>query len=126
MPVKFSVVPKKNPRDQAAPAKYYANARSNGNVTLRQLAKQIAEISTVSTIDTIANLEALLQVIPNHIADGKIVRLGDFGSFRLTITSEGSETEDDVTSSNIKGNKLKFQPGKVFKTVLNNIEYEKL
>ena len=120
------MIPRKNPRDQAAPAKYYANAKSNGNVTLRQLAKQIAEISTVSTIDTIASLEALLKVIPNHIADGKIVRLGAFGSFSLAISSEGSDTEDQVTSTNIKGNKLRFRPGKEFKNVLNNITYTKL
>ncbi len=126
MPVNYSVIPRKNPRDQAAPAKFYANAKSNGNVTMRQLAKQIAEISTVSTVDTIASIEAFLQVIPNHIADGKIVRLGEFGSFSLSISSEGSDAEDQVTSSNIKGNKLKFRPGKEFKSVLNNITYKKL
>ena len=67
---------KKSPGD---PEKYYSQTKSNGDVDLRQLSTQIADISTVCTIDTMAVLEALVKVVPQNIADGKIVRLGDFG-----------------------------------------------
>jgi len=49
-----------NPRDPQAAKKFYAIASSDGEVTLRQLAERIAEISTVSSIDTLAVLESLL------------------------------------------------------------------
>jgi len=52
-----------------------------------EIAAEIAKMSTVSTIDAIAVLEAFKQVIPQHLADGKIVRLGDFGTFITTINS---------------------------------------
>jgi len=37
------------PGDASAPKKFYAVAKSDGQVTLRQLAEQIADISTVSS-----------------------------------------------------------------------------
>lgn len=72
-----------------------------------------------------AVLESLLEVLPERIAQSEIVRLGDFGSFNLTISSTGSEKEDDVTANNIQGNSLNFRPGKEVVKSLNNISYKK-
>jgi predicted histone-like DNA-binding protein len=80
MPIKFKIMERANPRDPGAAKKHYAVAHSDGEATLRQLSERIAEISTVSSIDTLAVLESLLTVIPRYLLDGKIVRLGDFGS----------------------------------------------
>ena len=90
------------PGDASAPKKFYAVAKSDGEVTLRQLADQIADISTVSSIDTLVVLESLLKVIPNHLLNGRIVRLGDFGSFRLTLASEGADTAGHFSKNMIK------------------------
>lgn len=125
MPVKYSVVARKNPLDPEAPPKYYAQSRSSGKTTIRQIGRRIAEISTVSLVDAIAAVEAFLQVVPQEIADGNIVRLGEFGSFSLIVKSEGSENETDVSSNNIIKNKVAFRPGKEFKQALDNITYEK-
>ena len=85
MPVYFRVVPKKNPRDLGAAPRYYPTVVSRGRTDLRALAERIAEMSTVSTIDCMAMLEALQVVIPDELASGRIVELGEFGTFRLTI-----------------------------------------
>jgi hypothetical protein len=34
---------------------------------------------------------------------GMSIQLGDFGTFRLTISSEGVESKDEFTVANIKG-----------------------
>lgn len=60
MAIKFKMMERANPRDPQAAKKHYAIAYSDGEVTLRQLAERIAEISTVSSIDTLAVLESLL------------------------------------------------------------------
>jgi len=70
-------------------------------------------------------LESLLKVIPDHLLNGRIVRLGDFGSFRLTLASEGADTEDDFSKSMIKKVKLNFRPGKQIRNDLKTAEYEK-
>ena len=125
MPVQYSVIQRIKPGDPAAPRKYYAVAQSDGEVTLRELSDEISKISTVSQIDTLAVLESLLQVIPNHLLDGKIVRLGDFGVFRLTLSSEGVENEADFNKSHIKKVNLHFRAGKEIRNALKTVEFVK-
>ena len=108
-----------------APKKWYANARSTGEVTLRALGKEITQRSTVNHADTLAVLEALTQVLTEKLADGKIVRFGDFGSFQVSIGSEGSETEEKFNSSLIKTKKVTFRPGIDIKEMLNNLKFAK-
>ena len=125
MTAKYNVVARKNPRDPEAPPKYYPSFVTSGRITLRQLGEQIASMSTVSTIDTLAVLEALLKVLPEHLIDGDIVQLGDFGSFQLRIKSTGSDTPEEVNATNITNVLPLFRPGKAFKQVLRNTEFTK-
>ena len=125
MTAKYNVVARKNPRQPDANPKYYPSFVTSGRVTLRQLAKQISNISTVSSIDTLAVLEALLQVIPEHLVNGEIVQLGDFGAFQLRIKSEGSLTAEEVNPSKITNVLPLFRPGKAFKQSLRNTEFTK-
>ena len=125
MTLKFKPVARKNPGDQTAPEKYYAQVVSKGKINLRPLANRISQISTVSTVDTLAVLEGFVQVIPEELADGNIVKLGDFGSFSVTLSSEGADTADHLTASNIKKNSIRFRPGKLLQNVINVAGYEK-
>jgi predicted histone-like DNA-binding protein len=75
--------------------------------------------------DIVATIEALLTIIPDELADGNIVSLGDFGTFSLRIRSEGADTAEEVTARNISNTLVTFRPGKRFKQVLNRITYEK-
>jgi predicted histone-like DNA-binding protein len=125
MPVRYNVVARGKPGDASVPPKYYPILKSSGRVSLRQLAQQIAEISTVSSVDTMAVLEALLTVIPRELSDGNIVELGDLGSLWLRIKSDGSETEAAVTGRNVTAVHPQFKPGKEFKQTLQTIAFEK-
>jgi len=125
MSVNYKPVPKKNPSQQTEPAKFYAQVVSSGDMTLRQLAKQISAISTVSTADTMAVIEAFLEVVPQALADGKIVRLGDFGSFNLTASSTGAADAAALSSTAINKVSVKFRPGKEFTKVIDTIEFTK-
>ena len=125
MSTKYNVVVRGNPADPEAPQKYYASIKSSGRVTLRELSRQIAEISTVSTVDTMAVLEGLLTIIPRQISNGNIVELGDFGTLWMSIRSDGSDKLEEVKAHNIKRVTARFNPGKEFKQVLSNTEFVK-
>ncbi len=125
MTVKFNIVERGNPSNREAPKKFYPSIASTGRKTLRQLANRISDISTVSSTDTMAVLEALLKTIPQELADGNIVELGDFGNFWLKATSDGAETADAVHATQIATLLPRFNPGKEFKKVLATVEYEK-
>lgn len=125
MTAKFSVISKKNPRDPNAPERYYPSYKSSGRTDTRELVRRIGEISTVSSVDSLAVVEGLLAVIPQELAKGNIVELGDFGSFRITIQSNGEDRPEDVNADNIEGAKATFMPGKLFQQVLDRIEFKK-
>lgn len=125
MSISYNVIPRKNPGDPSQPPKYYAQAISSGKVDMRELAEQISMISTVSSIDSMASLEALIQTIPAEIAKGNMVKLGDFGTFYLTLSSEGAETEDGFTAGNIKKYSIRFRPGKLFKNIVDDAGFKK-
>ena len=125
MPVKFIVTPKKDPRDQNAAPRYYALVKSEGRADTTALAKSINSISTVSSVDTAAVLEAFLTVVPDKLAEGRIVELGDFGTFRISVSSEGAAQAEEVTARSITDTRVIFTPGKRFRQVLDTIEFQK-
>jgi len=126
MAVKFTVTERNNPFQSQEPKKWYALAKSAGDTTLRTLGKEIAARSTVSPADTQAVLVALTEVLVEHLAEGKIVRLGDFGAFQVNLKSNGAETEAKFNASYIKGNKVVFRPGIDLREMQNNLKYEKV
>ena len=126
MAIKFTVTERGNPLQPQEPKKWYANAKSSGDTTLRTLSKEIAARSTVSPADTQAVLVALTEVLVEHLAQGRIARLGEFGAFQVTVKSNGAETEAKFNASYIKGNKVVFRPGIDLREMQNNLKYEKV
>ena len=125
MPAKYIIVQHKVPSKPDDPPVYYPRLKSTGEIGLREIAGDIARISTVSTSDTVAVIESLIQKIPDYLADGLIVRLGDLGSFYLSIQAEGSPDEASVNRFKIKRNKLNFRAGKLIRKMLKSIVYVK-
>ena len=125
MPVKYVLVKRGNPGQPTAPKKFYAQLKSSGEVTTRQLIKEISARSTVSAADTMAVIESLLEIIPEKLAQGDIVRLGDFGSFSATVSSTGADTADKFTAAHILRYNIKFRPGKEFSKAVATIEYRR-
>jgi len=126
MSVKYNVVPKKNPQDREAPAKFYPVVNSSGKVNQRNLAQKGSLQSTLSAADLAAAMEILLTLIPQELMAGNIIDLGDFGSFRLSVKAEGSETAEEVTAHNVKSVKVRFTPGKEFKYAMSRVTFEKI
>ena len=125
MSVQYALMQRVNPRDLTAAKKFYAVATSKDRVNLRTLANDIARISTVSSIDTMAVLEALLQMLPDYLTEGNSVHLGEFGSFRLTLSSDGTDTAEEFNTSMIKKSKINFRPGKLIANALKSVSYVK-
>ena len=124
--VLYKLYQRVNPKAPDATRKYYAFAKTSGTAEIRYIATRIARESTVSTVDTLAVLEALLDVIPDLLLEGKIVKLGEVGSFRLSLSSEGTENLDDFNVSMIKRTNLLFRAGSEFKNRLKNVKFTKV
>jgi predicted histone-like DNA-binding protein len=125
MAVKIVVSEKGNPLKPEEPKKWYASAKSTGEIALKSLGKDITQRCTVNHADTLAVLEALTQVLTMRLDEGKIVRFGDFGSFQVAVGSTGAESEEKFSTSLIKTRKVVFRPGVDIKSMLNNLKFEK-
>ncbi len=106
--------------------KYYANTVTNGEMTLNKLTKSIEKVSTVSGADIRAVVYAMVDVMKDALEDGRIVRLGDLGSLRISISSNGEDTPEAVSASSVKGAKTVFSPGKELKNMLKTLTYQKV
>ncbi len=77
-------------------------------------------------MDTMAVLEAFLQIIPSELLRGNLVKLGDFGTFRTTLSGVGVATESEFNAAtHIKNLNVRFRPAKEFKNLLLGVQYSK-
>lgn len=55
-------------------------------------------------------LDAIEYELKQALLNGNTVRLGDLGSFSITVTSEAADTKANVSAANIKRVCVKFYP----------------
>ncbi|MDY3432862.1 DNA-binding protein, partial [Riemerella anatipestifer] len=75
--------------------------------------------------DIRAVLYALVDVMQTSLSEGRIVRLGELGSMRVSLSSEGKAKEEEVTSAAIRNTKVLFTPGSDLKKMLQTLKFEK-
>jgi predicted histone-like DNA-binding protein len=124
--MKFKVVKKGNPGNPAAPKKKYANAVNAGKFDIKNFAKEIAGRSSLTRGDIENVLNNFIEELPTFLKLGLSVKLGEFGTLRLSTISEGVDEDKEFSASNIKGVKVIFTPGVELKESLKNITFEEL
>ena len=125
MAIEYRVIPRKIlAGEDKGKTKYYATASNTGRTDLDALTRDIERSSTVSGADIRAVLYALFETIPGQA--GNIVAPGDTGSFKITISSVGEESEDEVDVHSIRKSRITFYPAKKFKDVLTRLHYKKV
>jgi len=126
MAIRFKTIEKGQPGVAGGGTKkFYATPVADGEISLAELTKAIEKICTVSGADIRAVLYALVDVSIDNLANGTIVRLGDLGSMRITLSSEGKATAQEVTSSAIKSTSVIFTPGTRIKEMLAAAKFQK-
>jgi predicted histone-like DNA-binding protein len=121
--MKYKVIEKGNPRNLDE-KKQYANPVNAGNLTIKDLAKEIAGRSSLTRGDVENVLISFLEEIPTYLKIGMSVKLGEFGTMRLSLKSEGVEQGKKFEASKIKGVKIIFTPSTELKKSLEDITFE--
>ena len=104
---------------------WYASSADREEVTIDALAKQIERMSSLSLADSRAAIIAINEIIPDLLAQGYIVRLGELGDLRVAVSSDGTANEADVTANLIREAHINFRPGPGLQAMLRNMEYKK-
>jgi predicted histone-like DNA-binding protein len=106
--------------------KFYASPVHDREISLDDLTKAIEKTSTVNGADIRAVLYAMVEEAVGGLSDGRIIRLGDLGSLRITLSSEGKDTAEEVTAAAVKKAGVIFTPGKKLQDMLRNAKYTKV
>lgn len=112
MSVPYHLVLRANPKDKLAPKKYYAVVKTSGFVTFDSLCTTISDRGTCIKGDIQAALDGLIFTMKQNLSEGRIVQLGEFGNFRMSVGSEGTEYAADFSAAMIERKKIVFTPGK--------------
>ena len=123
MPLNYSIAMLPNPMEKNDPHKAYAKAQINGELSLKELSKEVSNKCTVHSADVSAVLIATVETMLAALRDGKQVDFGELGKFRLQITSKGAITAEDFTADNITGVTIQFVPGDDLKGIFKGMEF---
>ena len=93
-------------------------------MTIEKFAKHITSHGSVySRADISAILYMAVDCMREMLLEGKKIRLGDLGDFSVLLGSQGAESADKFTAQNINQVKVQWEPGKEFKNLLDDAEF---
>ena len=124
MALQFNVVERPNPLTKEK--KWYAAPRLTGKRDLKNLSKDLSEVSSLSAGDVQNVIANLIDQLPKWLMEGDSVKLDGFGTFRLSFSSAGEAVKEDITADSIKDIYILFEPDaaikeRVSKTKVNPI-----
>jgi predicted histone-like DNA-binding protein len=122
--MKYKLVQRPNPRDVGAAKKWYANPVNAGKLTIKDFAKEISGRSSLTRGDVENVLSNFLDELPTFLEIGMSIQLGEFGTLRLSLSSNGVENPDDFDAADIKRARIIFTPGSDLKKSLEDIKFE--
>ncbi|WP_346984473.1 HU family DNA-binding protein [Chryseobacterium sp. POE27] len=126
MSIKYTVIERGEPGVTGGGTKrWYAQVKTDGEMTVDDLVKEIEKFSALSEADIRGVIIALENVIQKELANSKIIRLDKLGSFYPSLSSGGAESEDKFNVNLIKGAKVNYRPGKRITDALNTASFTK-
>ena len=121
--MKIKLIERRKPGTKTGPGKFYASPVNVGKKNLRDIAHDIAGRSSLTRGDIENVLANFMDCLPHYLRDGFSVQLGEFGTMRLTLSSEGAATEKAFKTETIKP-RVTFTPGVELKAALRENSYE--
>jgi predicted histone-like DNA-binding protein len=113
MALQLNAVERPNP--QTKEKKWYASPKLTGKRTLKDLSQDLSEVSSLSAGDVHNVIINLIDQLPKWLMEGDSVKLDGFGSFRLSFSSTGVATKEEVSANNIKDIYILFEPDEEIK-----------
>lgn len=113
--IDYSVFMQGNPLRPEAPAKAYAKPQVHEVMTFAKFAQHIADHNGVYSRGTVKGVIAdMCECLVEMLLQGNKVQLGELGDFWISLNSEGAETVQKFSASNITSVNIIFTPGEDF------------
>ena len=106
--------------------RYYPSPVPNGVLTFDDLIKNVESMCTISGPDLTGAVYAITKVVVDNLAKGTIVRLGELGSLRCSLSVEGRDTKEEVNASCIKKAYVIYTPSARINKMLHAAKFRKV
>ena len=123
MSIFLKPVQRRNPVDEDAPMKWYPVQYTTKLVDETEVAELIADETTLNPMEAQMAIRQLRKVVQRLLLDGKSVKLGNWGTFNVTLNTEGADTKDALTARNVKMVNINFQPGTELKAAMQRADF---
>ena len=126
MSIKYNIIQRGEPGvTGGGTKKFYLTTKRDRLVDLDELTDEVTALSTVNGADVSAVLYGLVEIVIKMIKQGHTVELGKLGFLRASISSTGSDTEEEATPANITARRVIYRPGSKIKDMLNTLKFTK-
>ena len=126
MAIKYKPIPKKSVIKGNVTQIYHAKTIANGSTDFDDFLKKISKRSRIPYVDCIRFFLYFEEALMEDLAEGKIVRLNNLGSFQIGATSKSVPNIEDVTPDTITKPHINYRTGKGFKKELQALEFKKV
>lgn len=123
MSIFLKPVQRRNPLKPAEAMKWYPVQNTVKMVDESEVAELIADETTLNPMEAQMAIRQLRKIVQRLLLDGKSVKLGNWGSFNVTLNTEGAATKEALTARNVKSVNINFQPGDELKTALQKADF---
>jgi len=123
MPAFYKKTERRNPQSEQAPKKWYCVLRRVKQAKTKDVAKVAAITTTANPKEIEMSILRYFDTIINLLQDGRSVEIEGFGTFRLTASSRGADTKEELNSSYIIRGNVRFIPSQELKERINKTEY---
>ena len=98
--------------------------KNSGTTEFESLCTTISDRGTCIKGDVQAALDGLVFSMKMGLSEGRIIQLGEFGNFRMSVGGTGVEASADYSTSMILRKKIIFTPGKLLKDMMKTISFK--
>lgn len=123
MAINLKCIQRINPQDRTGEQKWYPIQKRAELIDESTVAELIAEDTTLNAAEALMAIRRLRKIVVQQVLNGNSVKLGDWGSFSITLTTTPADTKAELTADNITKVNLRFSAGTEVKTALKAAKF---
>ena len=124
--ISFKAVERRNPQLPDDPKKFYPLVKSTGTIDVKTISEELSDASTLNSVDIRAVLFGLEKSLLKYLQDGYIVKFGDLGTFRPSVSGTGADTADELNASSVTKKRILFSPSPLLKRTVATAPVKKV
>jgi predicted histone-like DNA-binding protein len=110
--------------NETGKVKTYGVVKSSGYCDMEKLCELVSARCAMSSADVKSMLDSMNWVMRLELRSGSIVQLGEFGNFRLSVSTEGTDTAKAFSAANVKRARIIFSPGASLRDTNSRVTFE--